>query len=805
MKKIIPFLILGKVLVAQELLPTIVVNSETLKKKTSLDQHLTSQEIEDIVSSNKDIPSLLKTNPNVKVIEDKTDPSSIEPAKIEINEAKYYQNAFILDGLSADSLLDPNSYNRVDDVEGNENELFLDLDLIDRISVYDSAISAEYGSFSGGVIDVKLKNPSATPSGKVSYRLTGDSFTKIHEPKESNTYSTKPKFDKKSLNTTYSGPINEDSGFIFSYSYKEGTRPKEYLNSFKNIKNKSSNYLFKYTRYFEDAALGDLSLIYSPYEKQNIKDKYTKDSYYTTKGGGITFNGHYEKNFDKWELDSNISIKSSKNERTSDTSYLKNWLKTSTQDWGNGTQGSAISAEGSWGSITKTQESILSKIKLKRKFENHILNTGLELNYIQGNHERDDELIIYKEPILKTGIKCNGYLDDCIERQQYFQRRDIYQQENVDANMFSSAFYLEDEYKYKNLQIRLGLRTDYNDYLKNFDLAPRLKTELSFFDKKTRFFGGLNRYYAKSFLAFKLREARTPYRSEYRSSFNEQLNNPLANNAGINPSIWNTSADKGSDIYLFSELETPYTDEKLLGFSQSLGNSIFKFKFLNREAKKQFTLNRGERRAFTRPDGEISYYHPKIATNNGESSSDIYTLTIQNLETIKLFSSFLNYSLSYSHADTITNFKTYDTDDESSPFFVRYNGKTVAYDEIQNYDRPGRYILNLNFKTPSVEMFKLKGSLNTNFLFTYTPSHTKPEKIGTEEVDGIDDLVEAYEDTNVKALKNLDVKFSFDTRFGNSNRIRISADFLNILDDVEEENSSYEIGRQYWLGMEYKF
>ena len=131
MKKIIPLLILGKVLVAQELLPTIIVDSETLKKKTSLDQHLTSQEIEDIVSSNRDIPSLLKTNPNVKVIEDKTDPSSIEPAKIEINEAKYYQNAFILDGLSADSLLDPNSYNRVDDVEGNENELFLDLDLID--------------------------------------------------------------------------------------------------------------------------------------------------------------------------------------------------------------------------------------------------------------------------------------------------------------------------------------------------------------------------------------------------------------------------------------------------------------------------------------------------------------------------------------------------------------------------------------------------------------------------------------------------------------------------------------------------
>lgn len=144
-------------------LPTISVSDKSTDPSAISSQNISQKDIELMSHGNGDIGSVLKLNPNIQVedkFNDKDTISDIKPSKIRINGAKFYQNSLLLDGISNDSLLDPvndNDY-AITDVPGNENSMYIDLDLVESIDVYDSGISAKYGNFNGGVIDVKLKD-----------------------------------------------------------------------------------------------------------------------------------------------------------------------------------------------------------------------------------------------------------------------------------------------------------------------------------------------------------------------------------------------------------------------------------------------------------------------------------------------------------------------------------------------------------------------------------------------------------------------------------------------------------------------
>lgn len=61
------------------------------------------------------------------------------------------------------------------------------------------------------------------------------------------------------------------------------------------------------------------------------------------------------------------------------------------------------------------------------------------------------------------------------------------------------ALYGEDLVKWKDLEVRLGLRFERNDYLKNNNLAPRFVAKYQPWSK-TSLTQGLNRYYGVLFL-----------------------------------------------------------------------------------------------------------------------------------------------------------------------------------------------------------------------------------------------------------------------------------------------------------------
>ena len=81
---------------------------------------------------------------------------------ISISGARPYENYFSVDGVGLNSLLDPlaDGPTEVSSVPGHPQRTFINRNLIDSITVYDSNVPARYGYFLGGVVDAKTRLPA---------------------------------------------------------------------------------------------------------------------------------------------------------------------------------------------------------------------------------------------------------------------------------------------------------------------------------------------------------------------------------------------------------------------------------------------------------------------------------------------------------------------------------------------------------------------------------------------------------------------------------------------------------------------
>ena len=120
--------------------------------------HYTSESIERLPTGNGNISDLLRTNPAVRM--DSTQSTSlnqgdIRPEKISIHGASPYQNAYLIDGISATNNLNPaneSDASSATNISGMSQGYYLDVSLLDNVTLYDSFVPVEFGRFNGGVI-----------------------------------------------------------------------------------------------------------------------------------------------------------------------------------------------------------------------------------------------------------------------------------------------------------------------------------------------------------------------------------------------------------------------------------------------------------------------------------------------------------------------------------------------------------------------------------------------------------------------------------------------------------------------------
>lgn len=806
-------------------MPVLYISGDEGKTSTDISaQTVNKTQLDNSISGNGFLGSVIDVNANIDVVDASKNSKTageIKPGEISINEAPTYQNNFTIDGMSNNSLLDPllnNNFSKYD-VPGNENSMFLDIDLINSIKVFDSGVSAEYGSFLGGVIDVETIRAGSKPTFKASYKTTSEKLTQIHliegqeeQFEKATSANSQPRFEKQFYKLNFTTPLGDSDGLVIGINKKTSIIPGAYFSDFKDLKRDNLNLLVKWSHYFENDSVLDLTATYAPYEATYIQ-QYVKDSDVLTKGGGYALNANYEANLGFFDSKTSLAYNSSENSREA-KNYYKSWLLSSTKDWGVKREGSSedYSIEGGNGTITKVQQSLLLNSKfVSKEFDffglNHKLKTGFSLDYSQASYKRESDLEVYSNPSLNYLVNCNGDTSNCVEGEQYFAEKKIYKKEDTTADILSGSFYLEDMMKYKNLELTVGANISYDNYLNNLNFSPRFNSQYKL-TKSTTIFGGLNRYHGKSFLGYKLREARVPYY--------EQTRNTLQNSV----TGWQASATKDDNQYEFSNLKTPYTDETSLGIRQDAFNNRMILKYVGRNSKDMFSSTTGEPTVYDIPDSSFKgYYVPKYMTNNGKSTADIISINIASIEPFRTKYVDMGYKFSTAWRDSTSNISNYMDDDTTNNDvnYVYYNGQFIPSNELPIEESKQVYNLHFDMSFKEFELFGVNSKVKLNNIIRYSGEYSiLKARAGEKELyvitypDGTtkETEVSVYDKVTYKPTTTLDAKVSMDMRLQGSSKLNFTVEINNVFDEIvvsDDYASSYELGRQFWLEVAYIF
>lgn len=775
--------------------------------------------IENSIQSNGFISSVLAGNSSVEVNDVSLNSSKageIKQGQISINKAPFYQNSFLIDNISNSSNLDPNSKSIFSPygVAGNENEIFLDLDLIESLKLYSSNVSAKYGGFLGGVILAKTIRTRDKFTFKASYKHTSNHLTSLHSDNKQEFLKAKndnnqPIFSKNFYSLHSNLPINSANSLLLSYNYKHSNIPADYFGKFENKIRKNESFFVKHSHFFDDDSVLDTSLLYSPYTSThfiyNIKDSNTKLT-----GGGVALKSLLEKDLGNWNAEFSLGLKQSQNSKES-KNYNKKWIKTKTKNWFSQEADYDYAIEGGSGSLEKSQTNFTLSLDLTRQMQGfykaqHKLQTGLTLSLDLGRYKKDKDTNYYTNPKLNYLVDCMGDDESCVSNEQYFTSKKIYKKEDTKVDMTSLGAYFQDDISVKNIDLNLGLRLDYNSFLKNLDLSPRFGASALFFDTSLLFVG-LNRYYGKSFLGHKLRSAQTPYYEEYQSTKLNRLTS------------WQSSADKDVQKYQFTGLKTPFSDEFSIGLNQKIATLSADFKYLIRTSKNQFSKHNQDYKIFTMPNGLKGYYKPTFFGNKAHSDLKTFSVDLHPNSKLRLgiFDFYYSFATSFSHYKA--NFDSYDdvldtNQDEIQKVF--FDGKFYDKSALPQQSSPNTYVLRLNFISSYFKLFGKNFGLNLNSVLTHTGNYSKLEITDTSKKHIYKDQisptqtkeyeVSEYKKINYTPKTSLDLSSQLKFKLG-ENKLSFNVEVINVFNTKQEDlqNMGYKIGRQIWLEASYAY
>lgn len=725
---------------------------------------------------------------------------SIRPSNFSIAGGNYYDNNIMIDGVGTNSVMDvvaDTNPASVYNVAGQTAQtLYVDPSLLDSIEVFDSNVSAKYGNFVGGAVNMKLRKPKDEFSVSFSAGLQNDSMKKyIHadEFEEDTKNNPPPEFVKYNTSIAVDIPISEKLKTLFSYSRSESEVDydmdeayggRQFTNS-----DLSENFLLKSTYQFSENLDAEAQIVYSPYtsgyDRTNATNSHVDSdstglsSYFKLNG----INGIFD-----WETKFAYTL--------SDTSrkagaYNYVW-PSSYADWCSRT----TCTDGSFGNLDQKQEDYTASFTGHLPLWNGDFNFGSDLTRIEASKVRDEDGYSYNYlksvPGGANKFICSEGDDACKEGVAILNRRSVYEAYDAEVDLNTLAVWTEYQRQFGSVNLRGGLRYDYEDFLKNHNISPRFTANWEFYDQMFLTFGA-NRYYSNNMLAYAIRSQMPDDIMQYRKI-----------DANGTVGDWYENSRTRSTDYGESNLNTPHSDEltSAITLPTPLDGSV-RLKAVYRWNRDIFT-----REKITTPepiDGapKVSSYY--VLSNKGETNYRGIALEWSG----RYQDHYFNANINWSETKTLGNATSYDSivdPSKESTSYLYYQGQIITETELNDIEGAQNYAAPIKgFISWSTDWFdeRLSTSMKLNYRGKYTSISDTGENITIDA-----NTYDIYERADRKAFTSIDFNTSIRLMQVAGNWARVDVKFINLLNDLPHTNSSsapYQEGRSYWVYLKYDY
>jgi len=775
---------------------------------------ITRRAIEDRTPGNGDVIETLKILPYANFDADQglaTQESiqDLRPANISLSGGQYYDNYFSIDGVGVNSRLNvvdlsSNAQNYNETAGGSAQSIWLDSNLIESLTVRDSNISAQYGGFTGGMVQIETRQPAHVFGGSVTFGCTNDSLTSFKIPNATrdalgSSVPAHPNYEKCKVNATVDLPINDKVRVLLGAGRQETEmtyyRAAAYGGTPFGLKSRSDNVLAKVEADLAPDLVLRGQIAYSPYTSENSANN-SRNAVMTQKGGGLTGKLELAGKRDEanWSLAATYA-KAQSGRKAPDPNF--SWPSASTYaDWCSNTN----CTEGSFGDLDQWQEDIGLQARWSQPLLGGELRVGADYGHVTARKRRPEDNYAYSQGTVSSLVSCASGDVACKTGDVVLTSAIYYAAYDAEASLDSVSAFAEYEVSRGPLTVRGGLRYDHESLLDNHSFAPRLSVVYELPWEVTATVGA-NRYYSRDFLGYAIK-SQYPGTKVYRrttSTVNGQL--------------------VAGDWYLYSHsvtagvagtgVKTPYSDELTFALSKPVFGGVARIKGVAREARDQFTAGVVTVQSYVRETNNQTYtYNTTHLGNEGETS--YRGISAEWSRGFGRHTVTVNGSWSKTEDNLSDNYYE-DPSDESeyADELIYYKGEVrsllgvISENQRLNYAAPG--LVNADW---SADWWS--GRIRTNLNARWRSGFDQIEETGTYQTVSsvryaVWDVVRYKAQTTFNAnIQALIAK----TAYGEA---RLDLRITNLFDVTPQTvtasttSQPYKLGRSFWVGMSYKF
>ncbi|CUJ97884.1 Outer membrane receptor for ferric coprogen and ferric-rhodotorulic acid [Achromobacter sp. 2789STDY5608615] len=742
------------------------------------------EEIAQTPSSNRDLSTLMATHPAVR-----TNPGaagsqnrgSLDVEDISFYGASPYQNLFQVDGMDASNRVDPASKNlnlKTNNIASNSQSYFVDTSLLEDVRVYDNSIPVEYGRFTGGVVDARLRRFSGENHLKLDYRWNTSNMTqqRVAQGDASKWAQGRPGYSpiwqKRFYTAVGDIAFNDKAGAVLTLSHRQSdiTRANmgvddagQPLPGQATYRDRIDNFLGKFSLRAGADTVIDLALKYSD-RSETLSSYLFRDTRWDNNHGARGVSLNLEHRFTQGRFSLQGGWDTAMSNRYSSDNELVTQRPFGLPKYTTGGLGREQTQQDTW-----TLKSRVDLAPLHTGVLTHGLYAGVDLQRVDAGFKRYQQ----SASLQRTYGRSGTYRDSS---------KDVYLPGTVATRYAMASLYLNDRIEWRRLALDSGLRYDYETFLGNSNVSPRTRLEWDMFGSGNTL---LSTSWSRYVGAGMLNTALEAERGRLRRRVLDKSGAPVA--------------DGDQEYFVdYRGLRMPYDDEWAVSLRQRMAGLQGVLGYVRRNGRDQWAKSQTGR-VF-----EDRYRY----RNSGHSITDSVSLTLSTLEPWRAGETRWNMRTSWSWQRRKAN----------NDLAKGYGGSSTDTDELVIYnDVPIRAfeLPDITFYQPQTANLTLIGAyprmgLTWSNMLNWRSKRNAIIYVGRGPAPA---QLEKYKSGGLASFWTWDTKLTWQPP--SLRNMELTVEVLNLLNrmpaltasnpNFKADNSLYQSGREFWLQVGYRF